>query len=385
MMGQHISSNAVRLCIAQNIRRRREQLRLTQDELASACGWANAQTLSSIERGEREVKATELVSLAQALHCRMTDFYETDVRPSMDIAWRKKPGNGAETDAAHISLLCQHYDLLEGWIEENHAPELPYLSGIPHRVSQATYEWASAQAEVARGKLGLGNTPDQTLQWVLEESFGVRIFYFPTFQGSAASGRDGGHTSIAINANEPRGRRNFSLAHELFHLMTWNVYSPQTTDSTRTWEKRIEQLADIFASSLLLPVDVLQRHLTSSIDKNVLTWRALAELAQIFDVTCQALVWRLVGLRYLSEEAAYALLENPQFSQYGPPSENISDTPSLFPERYHRLVKKAYQQGNISARRAAELLERTVSDLRHDLAQWEEEEEDDKEITLCFA
>ena len=58
--------------------------------------------------------------------------------------------------------------------------------------------------------------------------------------------------AVLLNAKNARWRRNFDLAHELFHLLTWNVFNPASGSSTER-PAREEQLADRFASNLLMP------------------------------------------------------------------------------------------------------------------------------------
>jgi Zn-dependent peptidase ImmA (M78 family) len=59
---------------------------------------------------------------------------------------------------------------------------------------------------------------------------------------------------ILINANDAPWRRHFDLAHELFHVIIWNVFSSEEIGNGTTIT-RPEQYANIFASSLLLPAD----------------------------------------------------------------------------------------------------------------------------------
>jgi len=51
--------------LGQRIRSFRKRLCLSQEALASQMGFGSAETISQIERGNREVKAWELVKLAK--------------------------------------------------------------------------------------------------------------------------------------------------------------------------------------------------------------------------------------------------------------------------------------------------------------------------------
>ena len=49
-------------------------------------------------------------------------------------------------------------------------------------------------------------------------------------------------------------------AHELFHILTWDAMPPEHSEEAReTGGNRVEQLANNFASAVLMPVPVLDR------------------------------------------------------------------------------------------------------------------------------
>src|SRR6185503_20572604 len=63
---------------------------------------------------------------------------------------------------------------------------------------------------------------------------------------------------VIINRHEVVGRRNFDLAHELFHILTWEAMPPEHSEESReTGGNRVEQLANNFASAVLMPAVIL--------------------------------------------------------------------------------------------------------------------------------
>ncbi len=68
---------------------------------------------------------------------------------------------------------------------------------------------------------------------------------------------------IVINSNESPWRQNYDLAHELFQLYTWELYSYEEFQDIKL-SRDIEKKADRFASTLLLPSEknnyYTQRH-----------------------------------------------------------------------------------------------------------------------------
>jgi hypothetical protein len=90
----------------------------------------------------------------------------------------------------------------------------------------------------------------------------------------------------------------------------------------------------------------------------------LIDVARDFDVSTEALVWRLVSLRFLSEDQARSRLAEPEFRRRDRMSmvRLWTQPPKGLPERYRRLVRMAYGKGVLSRIRAAEYLEQSPAD-----------------------
>ena len=67
-----------RQTIGAQVRSRRKHLGLSLKDLSRLSG-ANVPTLSHIERGNRDVKLSTLVNLAEALRADLSSLFETDV------------------------------------------------------------------------------------------------------------------------------------------------------------------------------------------------------------------------------------------------------------------------------------------------------------------
>ena len=164
---------------------------------------------------------------------------------------------------------------------------------------------------------------------------------------------------VLINANDAPWRRNFDLAHELFHVITWNVFSPEEIgDGTK--KTRPEQYADIFASSLLLPEAHLRDALKETVTDNKVRLIDIIELAKDFGVSTEAILWRLVNLKILKKSQAQKVLDNPKFRNL---DRNMrrrlynKDKPSKFPSRFISLACRCLMEGKISRGSFAEYLE----------------------------
>lgn len=67
---------------AENIKKRREQLGMTQAELAEAAGYTSKSTISRIEAGKTDVSQSKLVLIARALQTTPSSLFEGD--PELD-------------------------------------------------------------------------------------------------------------------------------------------------------------------------------------------------------------------------------------------------------------------------------------------------------------
>ena len=171
---------------------------------------------------------------------------------------------------------------------------------------------------------------------------------------------------MLINANDVPWRRNFDLAHELFHIVTWNVFNREEVGDG-TVKTRPEQFADVFASSLLLPQEQLLEALEEvAVDKTI-RFVDIVELAKEFQVSTDAIFWRLVNLKVLKKERVKKIIHDPKRKELGRALRRqiySKDVVSKFPERYISLCCRCLMEGKISRGIFAEYLgiERTDID-----------------------
>ena len=95
----------------------------------------------------------------------------------------------------------------------------------------------------------------------MERELGVLVLMVDAIEGvSGAACRLPALDAVLINRREAPGRRHFDLAHELFHILTWDTMPPEhVEDASEHSKNRVEQLANSFASALLMPPAVLDR------------------------------------------------------------------------------------------------------------------------------
>lgn len=351
--------------LATAIRNAREALGLTQQALATASGFASLQIVSAIETGQRDVKAWELVRIARALHTSVDVLLGLDEREAARVFWRRGSAGISAEREARLRDRAGRFALLEEWCELPPAEPLPDLSLNPQRASFAD---AERLARSVSRLLDLGSRPATSLLGVLEERFQLKVFYDELgADESAACARGPFGAAVLMNAAQAPWRRNFSLAHELFHLVTWRtVASLWPADGEPEWSERLEKLADVFASQLLLPADEVNAQIDArTADGREIRPAAVIELAREFDVSTEAMAWRIVNLDRRDPEWAKALLADAEFrrrDRLTMPARWIRpEVP--FPERYRRLALLAYEADRLSLSKLAEFLESSIGEV----------------------
>ena len=179
------------------------------------------------------------------------------------MLWRDGPSNQEEKKEteAEFRCLCQQYRKLELCTGDARNTTLPQ----PDITNPDDFNFHQAEsfAGKVQSDLGLGDIPSASLKKVLEERYYVKIFHLE-FMGSAISASsDEFGQAILLNSSSVSWRRNYDLAHELFHLLTWNIFRAKSKEPMESEEK----LADSFASKLLMPEEPLRQRITALIDR----------------------------------------------------------------------------------------------------------------------
>jgi Zn-dependent peptidase ImmA (M78 family)/transcriptional regulator with XRE-family HTH domain len=347
----------------------RKRLNLTQKDLANQMGFNSPETLSQIERGDRELKAWELVKLAKLLSLNLNDLLRIEnVQEKPVVLWRESPETDKESKESKFIKHCEDYAMLEELSRSRTAEQFPQKKVSPDDVS---YETARRLASEIRREFNLGDRPARELIKILEEGFGVKIWYFDMEEGSAASTIGPFGPAILMNLNEAPWRRNYNFAHEIFHLITWNSLPPSLIkNSPDLWDK-LEKIANVFASCILLPNDVVTVEFEKNIDKKSITYIDLIGMARKFDVSTEALLFSLLNLKLLDKNTVDNILKDQLFREIDRSTMAPSWwRPPEFPERFVRLAFVAYKKGKLSKAKLAEMLDTSLIDLSKILQEY---------------
>ncbi len=348
--------------IGKRIKALREARNLSQDELAHLLGFKDRQTVSAIENGVRRVKAEELVTAVHSLGVSLDYFTDPFLLVGEGrFSWRQT-GVGIEKLKEYerrAGSWLAAFRVLASQVGE----EMMFLRRTLGLTRQSSYEDAMRAGERFAVQFDLGDTPATRLGDVMQRELGILVLMVEACDGiSGASCRLPDLDVVLIAHHEVAGRRHFDLAHELFHLLTWDAMAPEhMEESLETGGSRVEQLANNFAAALLMPEGgVGQVEDWQRLDDEELIAR-LNILADDLAVTSSALRWRLVALGKLKSERARAIPEaalrnNGQDMPQG-------GSPDLFSKRFMDVMGLAVGKGHVSARRLANLLDMTIEDL----------------------
>jgi XRE family transcriptional regulator, fatty acid utilization regulator len=336
----------------------REERGLTQEDLAARLGFEHRQTLAAIESGERRLTPAELVRAAEALGVELDAF--TD--PFRLVGEGSFSFRAKGVDAGTLAAFEQQAGRWLATYRELSTAlgERPALLGAKLELSgRSSFEEAMAAGEGLWERWELGEVPADRLEEAITRELGTLVLYVDAPAGiSGAASRLPSYDAILVNRRESSGRRYFDLAHELFHVLTWDAMPParvEDWDVSRRKGNRVEHLADNFAGALLMPSAVLVPRWLGRGEEDLAAW--MTRTAGELRVSGDALRWRLVALDLLSRAEARALDLRAGSGGAG------GRGALLFSERFVDLVSRGVNAGRLSVRRAAGLLGLRVGQL----------------------
>lgn len=376
------------LKLGTKLRNLRERLGLTLEEVSVEMGFNSYQIVSAIEDGSRQVKASELAKFSKIYHKDISyflDLEEKEDAPEL-VLWRERSNDPkVKIKEQEFLKFCHNYFDLQERLDIDPRCALDSVKLAP---DDFDFRKVSEIAIERYNQMQLGRRPACSLHKILEEKYNVKILFLDLQNyGSAASAVGNFGSAILINSSDPIWRRNYDLAHELFHIVTWDIFRHEeihlNTDGKKAY---VEQLADCFASELLLPRAEVEAEFDSRMKDNKIFILDIIGIAKEFVVSTDALLWRLVNLKKINRTAVEDLVKDAGFRRVDKLKriEDRKDAPYIS-ERYVNLAFKAFKLNKISKAKLAEYLNANVGDLRSMLLQYGyvEEELYDEELAAA--
>lgn len=282
----------------------RETAGFTQRQLSEATE-IGVSTISEFENDTRGPSALQMVQLAEALH-RSTDFFHQPGEPDTEVVlWRERPTDSPpERVQVKLIQLAEQFHRLEQICGNPEPPQLEFATGEAESFS---FRQAESLAHSFRNRYALGERPGRILLRVLEDVIGVKVFFldFEPSGTAACTLSEKFGAAVLLNRKNVSWRRNFDLAHELFHLLTWKIFRAPSSPTPNASTQREERLANHFAGHLLMPGEALQAAVTrQQRQRKTLDFDDLFDIARQFAVSVPAIIYRCQEEGIISNEAA---------------------------------------------------------------------------------
>jgi Zn-dependent peptidase ImmA (M78 family)/DNA-binding XRE family transcriptional regulator len=344
----------------------RKKCGMTQAESAKIIDVART-TIVAIEKGERRIKANELIKLASAYGQSVNNFVKP--RPVVDyctVQFRTSLLQ-LETENSPIKAsierwqeLCQNYleleEIMDAPLPRNYPPEYD-VSNIP---IEAAAEYI---ATGERQRLGLGDNPIPQLRDILEQTVGLRIFYLKMpskYSGFYAyDDRIGG--CIAINSNHYEERQLWSMSHEYLHFLAHRRKPIVDYENQFQRMPESEKIAEAFPKYFLMPkAGIFNRfHNMVRAHDGKFSITNLFILAHYYGVSIESLVYRLEEMKLLPFGTLKRLKDRGLKSRKIKQELGLNEDrqrPDMMPIYYQYLAIGALDRGSITEGQFANFL-----------------------------
>lgn len=281
--------------IGQRIRLARESARMSQEDLAQRLGYRSPTAISYFETRLRKVSIYDLQRIAEILS-RPLDYFVGELAAPVETPLVQLRALAVEPSAR------QTLDTFVQFVATQTRAQLVEIPARERRSPEEAATYVLRQVQITR-------PPVPALQ--VAGGLGIPVFEwdFPDEISGAFVCHEGA-AAIAVNQSHPGHRQRFTIAHELGHfvlaaerglfvdlLSREHMPSLGPTDGHEEEERRLEMAANWFASDLLMPAEWIRRDVREH-------GTNLAYLSRRYDVSQQALWYRLLSLRLVQREEA---------------------------------------------------------------------------------
>lgn len=292
-------------------------------------------------------KVNELVSAREPL----PDF-AVQFRTATERAGSSRVQEQIDQAVSDFQHMCEDYKYLERLNGISSEPAYP----VQYPTKGISAEFAAQDiASSERNRLGLGDGPLLRLRELLEEEVDLRVFLvdLPSQIAGLFAYTEELGGCVAINAQHPRERRRWTLAHEYGHFLTTRYQSEIAVLGAYDRLPASERLADAFSACFLMPESGLRRRFNehSRSSGGSLTAADVCRMAHYYAVSVEAMMRRLEQVGALPR-GTWERLRDRGFEvreaqrQLGLVSPQIQDR--SMPARYEFLAVRAFEAGELS-------------------------------------
>ncbi len=368
--------------IGSKLKKERELLNMSKSSVAKKMGFNHYQTISEIESGKREVKAWEIVKLA-GIYGRKVDFFlKPEVAQcSQKVLWRNRQTQEQTVmDERRFLVFCENYARLLKLNDKTISSFNIKFSIEKSNFSNRAFRYVEDIAGEISRFYNLGSRPACVLPKLLEDQ-GILLLYLDLGESGPGASSDGNFgKAILVNSSDAPWRQNYDIAHELFHILTWDIFTDEEIYADdNTSKSAVEKWADAFASVMLLPEEAVKLEFNRKATGDKIEYLSLIEMARDFQVSLPALLWRLVNLGILEKDNVEKALADGAIADIDKKA-RFNDWHYEVPylsNRYIELAIRAYDKGKLSKRKLADYLDKPLGDIAAFLANYGYDEEQD--------
>lgn len=357
------------------VRAFREQAGFSQQQLGESIG-VTRRTVAAWEMGDRPPSLVNLTKIAKVLGISV-DLLLPELKQSStagEISLLFRADQPSALTPALRQLLTQKaldYASLEQLLDELPAlPEQrPLRSYNEHLVEEV--------AQDIRSWLGVSDLTPLGDVFLLLESKGLKIITYPlpeaVFGFSAYTNELG--AVIFVNSDNPTERQFHTALHELAHLIFHRQdYKTPSEPQGKTLKKDPkEKAADHLSGAVALPSQILRKEL-HAYRNHWIPEPVLADLKRRYGVSMRSVLYRAEQLGIISKTQMEQQIGKIT-KKYGKHSEEPTLPKPSRLTRLERLTFFALLTEQITTSRAAEILGRSLNDIRSTLKQWTEDTE----------
>ena len=352
-------------------------------------------TFIAIEKGTRDVKPEELMTLAKLYNTSLNRLMRQNAPPTQVAphlrAVVEREGEDAGLDCA-IAKLTEYVDDYMFLLDKVQGHAMPTPPPQPARSPLPVERFAERQAIEQRHRLGFGDRePIGSLRKTLDE-IGVHVFIDgldSKLAGLYAYIENFGYC-ILVNRRHPQARRRWTIAHEYGHFLFDRDRRGVDYAEPMQRKPENERFADAFAMHFLMPSEGVQRRFHDTYQqKGDVSVGDVLRIADYYGVSLMAMVLRLESLgliRRNSWDAIKASGAKVRDIRAESGIEEIGDQDSveIFPDRYLMLAIEAWSSEKITTSQFAKLMRKSIVEAR-EFAYTRSQQEDDNQSIIEFS
>jgi Zn-dependent peptidase ImmA (M78 family)/transcriptional regulator with XRE-family HTH domain len=348
----------------------RKRAGFSQDEVAELLRVARPM-VSYWESGERVPNSHQLDQLAAIYRVEVTDLVEErdpPVRPDLQTLMFRDAGDLLDARGKYeIQRFLGFLDAYADFLGDLGEPPGLQRSPLSVSVGFSTRDDVRRKVEDARSFLRLGPGPIPDLSAVVDAA-GISVYRGPlgadldrTVSGAFVNHAGVGY-AVLVNSQTTRGRRRFTLAHELAHAL-FHGSAMTVSVSYRGRRESMERFANAFAAEFLVPIAALRSAVEAFGQAKVTDAETVVHLQRMFDVSWAMMLVRLraAGLLTAADDERLRHVAPVHLARrlgYAPDADEWEQDPerwglASFPRRFLRLLRRAIDDGVISVGGAA--------------------------------